>query len=107
MTQARDPETKRLRKLKPGELADEAGALKAAIGDLAEKLEAYKHEGIRRGLDEAEGQLFRLTFIPPGIRTAIDGRLLRAVMGDPFVDHFSKESQVDWIMRCSARKACP
>ena len=105
MTAPLDAETKRLRKLSPGELADEAGAVKAAIADLEEKLDAYKAEGIRRDLREADGQLFRLTFTPPGIRIAIDGALLREVMGHPFVSHFSKQNVVDWIMRCSARKA--
>ena len=44
-----DAEAKRLRKLSPAALADEAGALKA-------KTEAIKDEAIRRGLHKAEGQ---------------------------------------------------
>ena len=105
MTQPLDAETKRLRALKPGELADEAGALKAAIADLEEKLETNKTEGIRRDLREVDGTLFRLTLSPPGTRTAFDVALLRQVMGAPFVDHFSKQSDTGWTMRCSARKA--
>ena len=46
-----DPEIKRLRKLSPAALADEAGALKA-------KTEAIKDEAIRRGLHKAEGQFW-------------------------------------------------
>jgi hypothetical protein len=105
MTEPLDPEVKRLRALKHGELADEVGALKAAIAALDTKLEACKAEGIRRGLAEANGALFRLTFTPPGIRKFIDGALVRAVMGDPFADHFSKTAATEWIMRCAARKA--
>ena len=87
MTEPLAPEIKRLHKLTPAALADEVGELKAQIAALDERLEGYKAEGIRRGLAE------------------IDGKLLRCVMGDPFVNHFSKPSHTDWVMRCVARKA--
>ena len=65
MTEALDPELKRLRKLSPGELADKVGAVKAQISDFEAKLDGYKAEGVRRGLLEADGKLFRLAFTPP------------------------------------------
>ena len=107
MTEPLDPETKRLRKLSPGELADEVGGLKAQLAALDERLGAYKAEGIRRGLDKADGTLFHLTLTPPGIGRRIAGDMLRAVFGEAFVDHFSKDVATDWVMRCYARKACP
>jgi hypothetical protein len=105
MTEPLDPEIKRLRKLSAGDIADEVGALKAQLAALDERLDAYKAEGIRRELREAEGKLFRLTFTEPGQCQTIDGQLLRRVMGEAFVDHFSRVFATDWIMRCSARKA--
>ena len=105
MTEPLDPELKRVRKLSPGELADEVGAVKAQISDLEAKLDGYKAEGVRRGLTEADGKLFRLAFSPPTAQLRIDGKLLRQIFGDPFADHFSRSVIVDWVMRCSARKA--
>jgi hypothetical protein len=105
MTEPLDPEIKRLRRLSAGDIADEVGTVKAQIADLEARLDCYKAEGIRRELAEAEGKLFRLTFTQPGTRQLIDGVLLRRVMGDPFVDHFTRTAPTDWIMRCSARKA--
>jgi hypothetical protein len=69
------------------------------------RIESYKAEGVRRGLSEADGKLFRLAFSPPTAQLRLDGKLLRAVFGDPFVDHFSRAVAIDWVMRCSARKA--
>jgi hypothetical protein len=56
---------------------------------------------------EADGELFGVALTPPTEQSRVDSRLLRAVMGDAFVDHFSRTVAVDWVMRCSARKACP
>ena len=107
MTKPLDPEVKRLRGLSPGELADAVGAVKANIADLEAELGALKAEAVRRDLREAEGELFRLALSPPGTQSRIDSKLLREVMGDPFVDHFSRAVLTDWVMRCCARKACP
>jgi|SRR6516225_6502236 len=71
MTEPLAPEIKRLRRLSAGELADEVGALKAQLAALDEQLAGYKAEGVRRGLDEADSKLFRLTFTPPGTRSQI------------------------------------
>ena len=54
-----DPETKRLRRLSPGALADEIGALEARV-------DALKAEAIRRELRRAEGEDYRITLTPPG-----------------------------------------
>jgi hypothetical protein len=64
-----DPEVKRLRRLGPAELADEAFVLKSRI-------EAIKAEAIRRGLKTAEGQAGRITLSPPGTQERSDRALL-------------------------------
>jgi hypothetical protein len=69
-----DPEVKRLRKLSPAALADEAGALKA-------RTEAIKDEAIRRGLKKAEGQFWKLSLSPPGQSNRTDKSRLLAVLG--------------------------
>ena len=105
MTAPLDPEVKRLRQISSGDLADEVGAVKAQISDLEARLDAYKAEGVRRDLREADGKLFRVTLTPPGISRRLDPRTLLAVFGDAFVNHFSRDHNTDWVMRCSARKA--
>jgi hypothetical protein len=65
MTEPLDPEIKRLRQLKPGELADEVGGIKAQIADLEAARVQRKVEVVRRGLDAADGQLFHPT-MPAG-----------------------------------------
>jgi hypothetical protein len=105
LTKPLAPETKRLRGLSAGELADAVGAVKAKISDLEAELDTLKAEAVRRDLREAEGKLFRVTLSPPGSHLRIDGTLLRRVFGDPFVDHFSRAVLTDWMMRCFARKA--
>jgi hypothetical protein len=105
MTRPLDPETKRLHGLSHGELADEVGAVKAQISDREGRLEALKAEAVRRGLREADGQLFRITLSEPTTGQRLDGKLLREVFGDSFVDHFSRQVPLDWAMRCVARKA--
>jgi hypothetical protein len=103
MTEPLDPETKRLRRLSPGELADEVGGLKAQIADLELALLHRKVEAIRRGIEAADGQLFHLTLTPPTQQLRIDGATIRRVMGDQFADHFSRACETDWVMRCFAR----
>jgi hypothetical protein len=105
VTKPLDAETKRLHGLSPTELADEVGAVKAQISDREVKLEALKAEAVRRGLHEADGALFRITLSPPGTQFRIESKLLRQVMGNAFVDHFSRAVDTDWIMRCFGRKA--
>jgi hypothetical protein len=103
VTEPLDPETKRLRRLTPGELADEVGKLKAVIADLELGLDRHKAEGVRRGLEVADGDLFHLTLTPPGTSRRLDTRTLLAVFGDAFVNHFSRDVATDWVMRCFAR----
>ena len=95
-----DPEIKRLRKLSPAALADEAGALKA-------KTEAIKDEAIRRGLKKAEGQFWKLALTPPGQSNRTDKIRLLAVLGiseSEYVARFTSVVHTDWVMRCTARK---
>ena len=96
-----DAEAKRLRKLSPAALADEAGALKA-------KTEAIKDEAIRRGLKKAEGQFWKLALTPPGQSNRTDKSRLLGFLGfseDEYVMRFTTPTQTDWVMRCTARKA--
>ena len=97
MTTPLDPEVKRLKKLAPGELADEAGRLKAALGRI-------KDEAIRRDLRRAEGALFRLTLTPPGRQSRLDRAQLETVYGANLIARYCYEIDTDWVMRTSARK---
>lgn len=93
-----DPEAKRLRKLSPAALADEAGALKA-------RTEAIKDEAIRRGLRKAEGELWKLSMSPPGESNRTDKARLLQVLGiseSEFVARFTSVTHTDWRMTCTA-----
>ncbi len=95
-----DPDTKRLRKLSPAALADEAGALKA-------RTEAIKDEAIRRGLKKAEGQFWKLSLSSPSQSNRTDKDRLLAVLGiseAEYVARYTSPTQTDWIMRCTAKK---
>ena len=67
MTERLDPEIKRLRRLSPGDLADEAFILKTRI-------DAIKEEAVRRGLKTAEGQAGRITLSRLAHRSAATAR---------------------------------
>lgn len=97
MTARLDPETKRLRSLKDGELADEAGQLKARQAQI-------KEEAIRRGLTRAEGEQYRLSLTPPGRQTRLDRKELEAQFGPGTIARFLYEIDTDWVMRISARR---
>jgi hypothetical protein len=95
-----DAEAKRLRKLSPAALADEAGALKA-------KTEAIKDEAIRRGLHRAEGQFWKLSLSPPGQSNRTDKARLLMFIGmseSEYETRFTSPTQTDWVMRCTPRK---
>ena len=76
MTAPLDPETKRLRRLSPGALADEALALK-------KRIDAIKDEAIRRRLKTAEGEAGRITLSPPGSQDRTERELLLKVLVSP------------------------
>jgi hypothetical protein len=93
-----DPETKRLRKLTDGALADEVGTLKASIAALEE-------EAIRRGLRRAEGEDFKITLTPPGTSQRTDKPLLLRVLGiteDEYTARFCHLVKIGWRLTCSA-----
>jgi hypothetical protein len=95
-----DAEEKRLRKLSPAALADEAGALKV-------KTEAIKDEAIRRGMKKAEGQFWKLALTPPGQSNRTDKSRLLAVLGISEIEYVARYTSVtytDWVMRCTPRK---
>lgn len=100
MTKPLDVETKRLRALSAGELADEALALKT-------RLEAIKTEAIRRGIKTAEGEAGRLTLSPPGTQDRIDRALLLEVLGiteAEFIARFCRETKTDWRLTITPRR---
>jgi hypothetical protein len=86
-----------LRDLSPGQLADEAGKLKAALSDI-------KDEAIRRELTRAEGNFFRLTLSPPGRQMRLDRARLEADQGTAFLAPYLYEEDTYWVMRCNARR---
>ncbi len=93
-------EIKRLRKLSPGELADEAGAAKATT-------DAIKDEVIRRGLRRADGIWWKLALSPPSVSNRTDrARLLEAldISDDEVVARFTTPTETDWRLTCTARK---
>jgi len=101
MTARLDPETKRLRALGPGALADEALALK-------EQLDALKDEAIRRGLKTAAGAAGRITLSPPGEQYRSDRSLLLQVLGiaeSEFVSRFCRQVKTDWRLTITRRRA--
>ena len=87
-----DPETKRLRGLSPGALADEALALK-------KRIDAIKDEAIRRRLKTAEGEAGRITLSPPGPQDRTERELLLKVLDiteAEFIARFTRTVQTDW-----------
>jgi hypothetical protein len=105
MTKQLDAETKRLRGLTAGQLADEVGRRKAEIAELGERIDELKQEAVRRGLTSAEGDLFRIALSPPGQQQRLDREVLGTVFGEAFLAHFSRQVETDWSMRCYARRA--
>jgi hypothetical protein len=96
-----DQETKRLRSLSPGQLADDAGAAKL-------RTEAIKEEMIRRGLRRAESAAWKLALTPPGGSNRTDKERLLQVLGvseSEYAARFTHVVHTDWTMRCSAKKA--
>ena len=86
-----------LREMTPGQLADAAGKLKAALGDI-------KDEAIRRELRRAEGNTFRLTLSPPSRQMRLDRARLEEEHGHELIAPFLYEADTDWVMRVSARR---
>jgi hypothetical protein len=100
VTERLDPEVKRLRRLSPGDLADEAFILKTRI-------DAVKDEAIRRGLKTAEGQAGRITLSPPGTQERSDRALLLEVLGiseAEFISRFCRQTKTDWRLTINPRR---
>ena len=87
-----------LRGLTPGQLADAAGQLKAALADI-------KVEAVRRELSRAEGNAYRLTLSPPSRQTRLDRARLEAEKGAEFLAPYLYVEDTSWVMRVSARRA--
>ena len=95
-----DPETKRLRRLWPGALADEALTLK-------KRIDAIKDEVIRRRLKTAEGEAGRITLSPPGSQDRTERELLLKVLEiteAEFIARFTRTVQTDWRLTIKPRR---
>jgi hypothetical protein len=86
-----------LREFSPGQLADQAGALKA-------RLEAIKQEMIARDVARAEGNLFRLALSAPSRQNRLDREALERAYGTDFLAPYCHEIDTGWVMRVTARK---
>jgi hypothetical protein len=86
-----------LRDYSPGQLADQAGVLKAQI-------EAIKQEMIAREVTRAEGNLFRLALTPPGRQNRFDRDAFEREYGVDFLSRFCNEIDTGWVMRVNVRK---
>jgi hypothetical protein len=87
-----------LRDMTPGQLADTAGSLKAALADI-------KDEAIRRELSRVEGNAYRLTLSAPSRQTRLDRARLEAEQGADFLAPYLYEEDTSWVMRVSARRS--
>jgi hypothetical protein len=97
------PEQKRLRGLTPGELADEAGVLKADAAAVEDKIAAVKAEALRRKLSEADGELYRMTIAPARDGERLDVKALRAAKGEKFLAPYMVAQHFEPAMKISAR----
>jgi hypothetical protein len=98
VTEKLDAEAKRLRKLSPGALADEIGALEARV-------DALKDEAIRRELRRAEGEAYRIVLTPPGTSQRTDKPLLLQVLGITAAEYaarFTYPVHTGWRLTCTA-----
>ena len=87
-----------LQGLTPGQLADAAGQLKAALADI-------KVEAVRRELSRVEGNAYRLTLSAPSRQTRLDRARLEAEKGAEFLAPYLYEEDTSWVMRVSARRS--
>ena len=95
-----DLETKRLQRLSPGALADEALTLK-------KRIDAIKDEAIRRRLKTAEGEAGRITLSPPGSQDRTERELLLKVLDiteAEFIARFTRAVQTDWRLTIKPRR---
>ena len=95
---ALSPEEQRLRKLGPGQLADE-------IGELQARVEALKAEAIRRELRRAEGAAYRIVLSPPGTQQRLDKPRPLATLGisaEQYASRFCNLVHTGWRLTCTA-----
>jgi hypothetical protein len=98
MPEKLDADAKRLRKVAPGYLADQIGALEARI-------EVLKAEAIRRELRRAEGEAYRIVLTPPGTSQRTDKPLLLQVLGITAAEYaarFCNPVHTGWRLTCTA-----
>ena len=84
-----------------GELVDQLGNAKAEVAEVKAREDALRAELIARGVDSAEGMLFRAT-VAQATRWTIDTDRTKAEMGELWTVAHSKVSSVTSV-RLSAR----
>ena len=100
MTERLDPEIKRLHRLSPSELAEEAFELKTRI-------ERIKDEAIRRGLKTAMGETGRIALSPPSSQDRTERAVLLEVLGiseAEFIARFTRKISTDWRLTINPRR---
>jgi hypothetical protein len=84
-----------------GELVDQLGHVKAEASEIKAREDALKAELIARGVESAEGMLFRAS-ISQATRWTLDAERIKAEMGELWAVAHSKVSAVTSV-RLSAR----
>lgn len=92
-----DPETKRLRALTDGDLADEAFDLNTAIGRI--KAEAIRRAEEKDSRLRFEGQFGRVTLSVPGMSNRFDRKAAERTLGFETLKPFFFQQSTDWVMR--------
>ena len=84
-----------------GELADQLGHVKAEAAEVKAREDALRAELISRGVESAEGWLFRVT-VTQGTRWTLDAERIKAELGELWTVAHSKVSTVT-TLRVTAR----
>src|SRR5690242_17350519 len=87
--------------LSVGEIADQLGHVKAEAAEIKAREEALKAELVSRGVESAEGMLFRAT-VSQATRWTLDADRIKAEMGELWTVAHSKVSAVT-TLRVTAR----
>ena len=84
-----------------GELADQLGHVKAEAAEIKGREDALRAELISRGVESAEGMLFRVT-VTRATRWTLDAERIKAELGELWTVAHSKVSTVT-TLRVTAR----
>jgi hypothetical protein len=87
--------------LSVGELADQLGHVKAEAAEVAAREQALRAELVARGVESAEGMLFRVS-VTQATRWTLDSERIKAELGELWAVAHSKVSTVT-TLRVTAR----